>query len=192
MSGVCLPLLKLLPSLRELDISGRQRTDSGLWGMALTDFNLDHIVQLEQLKSLNVGETAITDRGAGQLAAMRNLETLDLHGTSVTARGMAALVDMPNLRRLRLWRAKGIDDSAIPHFLKMKNLEVLELQETNVTDAGLEQLAGMTRLKRLYVGASKVTPGKVEALRKSSPDRLISWWPKPKEAASAESEDEER
>ena len=193
MSGVCLPLLKLLPSLRELDISGSQRTDSGLWRIALTDFNLDHIVQLGQLERLNIGETSITDRGVARLAEMKNLDTLDLHSTSVTARGIAALADadMPKLRRLRLWQAQGIDDSAVPHFLKMKNLEVLELQETSVTDAGLEQLAEMKGLKRLYVGASKVTPEKGEALRKSSPDRLISWWPKPKEIPSAESKDEE-
>ena len=49
MSGVALPLLKRPPSLRELNVSGWQRTDSGLWGVAITDFNIDNIVQLEQL-----------------------------------------------------------------------------------------------------------------------------------------------
>jgi len=31
MSGAALPLLKLLPGLKRLSVSGQQRTDSGLW-----------------------------------------------------------------------------------------------------------------------------------------------------------------
>ena len=74
MSGVALPLLKLLPSLRELNVSGLQRTDSGEWGVAINDFNMDNIAQLEQLEALNLGETSVSDRGLAKLAKLTKLQ----------------------------------------------------------------------------------------------------------------------
>lgn len=178
MSGVALPLLKLLPSLRELNVSGGQRTDSGTWSVSITDFNLDNIVQLEQLEVLDIGEAAVTDRGVAKLAQMKNLQSLDLRLTSVTSKGIAALIALHKLRHLKLWQAARIDNSAIPHFLQMKSLEILEIPETGITDEGLEKLAEMKQLRKLYVGGTNVTEEQVEAFREASPDCLISWWEK--------------
>ena len=87
MSGVSLPLLKLLPSLRRLDVGGLQRTDSGLWGLALSDFNLESIEALTELDTLNLRDSKITDRGLARLEALVNLESLDLSRTPVSRRG---------------------------------------------------------------------------------------------------------
>src|SRR6185437_9681165 len=65
-SGAALPLLKSLPALRELSVSGQQRTDSGLWSVSLTDFNVGHIAQLDRLEVLDLGETNVTDRGVAE------------------------------------------------------------------------------------------------------------------------------
>ena len=190
MSGLALPLLKLLPSLKELNVSGWQRTDSGLWGVSVTDFNLDSIAELKQLEVLDLGETRITDPGLPKLLQLESLRSLDLSRTAVTARGMAALAALPNLRRLRLWQAERINDSAIPHFLEMKKLEVLELPETGISDKGLAQLQEAKHLKRLYVGGSDVTIDEVERFRKALPNCLISWWAKSADFERVENEND--
>ncbi len=180
MSGACLPLLKLLPALHELSVSGQQRTDSGLWSVAVTDFNIGQIAQLDRLDVLDLGETGISDRGVAELARLRNLHTLDLKGTRTTSKGIAALVGLPKLRHLKLWQAKEIDDAAIPSFLQMEKLEIIELPETSVTAAGLSQLAAKKSLKQLFIGGVEITPEQLETIRAGLPDCRVSWWPKPK------------
>ena len=80
---------------------------------------------------------------------------------------------------MKLWRAEGIDDAAVPHFLAMDKLEVLELPETGVTTEGLLQLSEKSGLRRLLIGGVAGTPEQVEALRQALPDCHISWWKKP-------------
>jgi hypothetical protein len=179
MSGAALPMLKLLPSLRELRVGGGQRTDSGLWSVAVTDFNVDEIAQLEQLEVLDLREAPLTDRGVTKLNQLRNLQSLDLCSTRVSAKGIAALSQLPQLRQLKLWQAKGIDDTAVPHFLAMPQLEVLEIPETNVTAGGLFELSKSKTLNHLFVGDLGVSEEQVAELRAAMPGCLISWWKKP-------------
>src|SRR3989442_1037619 len=54
MSGSALALLKTCPSLEELSVSGQQRTDSGLWSVAVTDFNVPHIATISSLQVLDL------------------------------------------------------------------------------------------------------------------------------------------
>ena len=96
---------------------------------------------------------------------MKNLHTLDLRATRVTGKGIAALSGLPRLRHLKLWKARGIDDAAVPVFLRMENLEVLELPETSITAQGLAQLSGeagletaLHRRHRHHAGAGRGTP----------------------------------
>ena len=63
LTGACLPLLKIMPALRKLDVGGIQRVDSGLWGLALTDANLEQIAALTQLRSLNLSGANLNDFG---------------------------------------------------------------------------------------------------------------------------------
>jgi internalin A len=181
MSGSALPLLKALPALKELSVSGQQRTDSGLWSVAVTDFNVRQIAALTQLEMLDLGETNLTDRGASELAGLKNLQTLDLHGTRVTSKGLAALAGLTKLRHLKLWKAKGIDDAAVAVFLQMQPLEALEIPETSVTFAGLEELAASPhqRLKHLFIGGLDLSAEQVEQLRQAMQSCQISWWQKP-------------
>ncbi len=73
MSGATLPLLKSFPALRVLDVSGQQRTDSGLWSVAVTDFNIDSIAQIERLEVLDLGDTGVSDRGIAKLSQLKEL-----------------------------------------------------------------------------------------------------------------------
>ena len=111
---------EILARARELSVSGQQRTDSGLWSVSVTDFNVSHIAQLDQLEVLDLGETNVSDRGIAELAHLKNLQTLDLRATRVTSKGIAALSGLPKLRHLKLWKARGIDDAAVPTLLQME------------------------------------------------------------------------
>ena len=97
----------------------------------------------------------------------------------MTSKGLAALSGLPRLRHLKLWKANGIDDAAIPVLLKMENLEVLELPETSITAQGLAQLSARRHLKQLFIGGIEITPEQAETLRKALPGCQVSWWKKP-------------
>ena len=76
----------------------------------------------------------------------------------MTGKGLAALSGLPKLRHLKLWKARGIDDAAVPVFLQMESLEVLELPETSITARGLAQLSAKRGLKQLFIGGIDITP----------------------------------
>jgi hypothetical protein len=179
MSGTALPLLKSLPALKSLSVSGQQRTDSGLWSVSVTDFSIPHIAAISKLEVLDLGETTITDRGLAELARLKHLHTLDLRGTRITSKGLAALASLPELRHLKLWKARSIDDAAIPVFLQMPHLASLELPETGVTAAGLSQLSAHSGLKHLFLGGLSLSEAELAALRTAMPHCHISWWAKP-------------
>src|ERR1043166_1161820 len=75
MSGACLPLLKSYAALKELSLSGQQRTDSGLWSGAVTVLNARHIAAISNLEMLDLGQTSLSDRGVSELAGLKNLHT---------------------------------------------------------------------------------------------------------------------
>lgn len=125
LTGSCLSSLKLLPALTDLDAGGIQWVDSGVWGLPLTEANLQQIGALQQLKSLSLNGATVTDRGAdkpGQAEAERkelrglaalsglvNLERLDLSRTPVSPANLEPLRKMPKLRDIRLAMAPNID-----------------------------------------------------------------------------------
>lgn len=174
MSGAALPLLKLMPALRKLDVSGEQRTDSGLWSIAVSDFNIDHIAALTGLEALNLEGTKISDRGLAKLASLKNLRELNLSRTRTTSRGMQVLTDLP-LRHLKLWQAQGINDDAVSAFNQLGQLEILEVPETKMS---LEGLQGLTNdsIKQLFIGGLPATDGELSELKAALPNCSISWW----------------
>jgi Leucine-rich repeat (LRR) protein len=186
MTGLALPLLRLLPSLKRLDLNGSQRTDSGRWGLMLTDVNVESLSALTQLEFLNMGGAMVSDVGMKALAPLVNLETLDLSRMDITSTGLEPLIRLPKLRRLNLWQSARIDDKAAPYLLRMKNLETLDLSDTSVTGALLDQLEGMKQLKLLFLAGAKVTAERVEQFRHARPDCRVVWAPKYKEVKSPE------
>lgn len=118
LTGSSLPLLKLVPALVDLDVGGIQRVDSGLWGLPLSEQNLQRLGELRQLRRLNLNGATLNDRGTDRpghpdaerkqlpdlsgLAALTNLEYLDLTRLPVSAEALATLGKLPKLRELRL------------------------------------------------------------------------------------------
>ena len=98
----------------------------------------------------------------------------------MTSKGIAALSGLPRLRHLKLWKARGIDDAAVPAFLRMENLEVLELPETSITAQGLARLSDEAGPEAaLSSAASTSRRSRPRHSRKALPGCLVSWWRKP-------------
>ncbi|MFN3326013.1 MAG: leucine-rich repeat domain-containing protein [Bryobacteraceae bacterium] len=186
MSGLALPLLRLLPSLKNLDVNGSQRTDSGRWGLMLTDVNVESIAALTQLEVLNMGGAIVSDVGMFAIEKLVNLHTLDVSRMEITAKGLDPLTRLPELRRLNLYQATRIDDSAAEFIAAMKKLEILDLSETAITDAFLDTAERMKQLRMVMVDGTKVSPERVEQFRKRRPDVRIFWAPRYKEVTSEE------
>lgn len=178
MNGTSFPQLRLLPKLRELSIAGKQRTDSGLWSVDVTDFNVDHIARLSQLESLDLSGSSLSDRGIAKLSQLRALRKLDLSRTDVTADGIAALSDLRQLRHLKLSHASKVSDQTVPHLLQMQRLEIIELHETAITMTGLSQFSSRPTLRQLFIGGIKCQPNEIEQLRAILPNVQISGWPR--------------
>lgn len=186
MSGLALPLLRLLPNLRSLDVNGSQRTDSGRWGLMLTDVNIETIAALTKLEVLNIGGATVSDAGMEALSALVNIHTLDLSRMEITAKGLKPLTALPKLQRLNLWQSVRIDDLAVTELAAMKSLAILDLGDTSITDDSLTKLQKMPALKTVFVGGTNVTPQAVERFRKARPDCRIIWSPKYKDVKSEE------
>jgi Leucine-rich repeat (LRR) protein len=193
LTGEALPQLELLPALRRLDVSGIQRVDSGLWGLPLTDQNVDRIARLTRLESLDLSGATLADRGTdrpghelaerkemrqvARLAPLTNLERLDLSRLPVTTGDLAFLARFTRLRELRLGLAPNVDDGIVTVLAQLPALESLYLGGTGLTGAGLEALSALPGLKQLWLGGSQVSQAAVEAFRQKRPECRVHWWP---------------
>ncbi|PYT30627.1 MAG: hypothetical protein DMG57_07710 [Acidobacteria bacterium] len=168
LTGACLSLLKMMPELHRLDLGGIQRVDSGLWGLALTDANLEQIAALRQLRSLNLSGANLNDFGGAdrpertllrselrdlsKLKALVNLEVLDLSNTPVSDDALGVLRALPKLRELRLGLAGNIHDRSVPVLLGMARLEAVYLAGSGLSQQGVEQLRKNGHFRTLDAG----------------------------------------
>ena len=194
LSGAALAALKMLPSLRRLDLGGIQRVDSGLWGLALSERNLERIAGLSQLESLSLRGATLSDRGVDrpghelalrsevrglpQLGALTKLRRLDLGQLPLRTDDLAWLKHLTGLEELSLDGPPGIDDAIADTVLELERLEFLNLSGTSLSDHGLERLAEAQSLERLLVGDTDVSERAVDEFRSSRPECALAWWPK--------------
>jgi hypothetical protein len=113
---VGLQVLRAMPRLARLDISGKQRTDSGLWFVGLTDIGLDPVATVADLAELNISGTPITARGLEKLRALRGLQ------------------------KLNLLACKRVGDDAAAQLAAMPSLKWVELKDTGMTEKGFAEL----------------------------------------------------
>jgi F-box/leucine-rich repeat protein 14 len=83
-----------------------------LRGSKVSDDDLDWIVQLHEIKELNLANTPVTDAGVEKLGGLEYLSSLNLGGTRVTDQGIAALGNLRDLARLRVIDT-GVTDDAL-------------------------------------------------------------------------------
>src|SRR5436190_708786 len=116
LTDVGLQALRHLPGLTYLDISGAQRTDSGLWSVSLTEFGVETIATLRELRELHMDGMPVSARSIEKLKVLTKLERIDLQGC----------------RRL--------GDDAAPLLAAMPALRIVDLKGTALTEKGLAEL----------------------------------------------------
>ena len=116
-------------------------TLQGLWlqNTQITDDEMVHLANLENLRLLNLRGTLVTDAGIEHLGKLSTLRFLDLNGTDITDAGLSALKKFPDLQWLYL-NGTNVTDAGLVHFGQMNQLQWLFLEDTAVTEAAIMKL----------------------------------------------------
>lgn len=112
--------------------------------------DLERVVRLDKLASLNLNDSSITDDGLSQLTGLRDLEVLDLRNTAITDAGLAHLSAFPKLEHLNLSRTQ-ITGAGLTHVGRLGQLRVLMLSENRIDDESLSHLSNLGRLELLFL-----------------------------------------
>ena len=123
----------------------------------LSNASLAHLRSLDQLRMLDISQTAISDAGILSLRDHPQLAILLLpEGT--TDHALDVLADLPALRELNLDRAH-ITDQGLSKLAALPLLEILDLSATEISDAGIASLGKLPHLKQLVLGGTITDAG---------------------------------
>lgn len=134
-----LKVLKELPKLRGLSLSGQTGKSPPQGNGRITDAGLREIAALSSLESLDLRANRITDAGLKELRSLTRLRSLDLSMNAITDDGLRELQALKQLESLRIWDV-GLTDAALSHLYPIKSLKRLALAHAKVTETGLTRL----------------------------------------------------
>ena len=162
------------------------------------EIDIEEIVKLTELRSLNLDHSEITngdlirlansleltqihlcgtelsDAGAAELARFTRLIYLDARATFLTDAGVGRLSELTKMRELRLAQTS-VTDRGLRHLRDMDELKVLDLRHTDITDAGLSDVARLPSLRILRLTNSRVTQQGVDRLVAVRPDLNVEF-----------------
>jgi hypothetical protein len=122
-----------------------------------TDNDIDFVVQLKDIKQLDLSFTYVTDKGIKKLQELQQLEDLTLDTAEfLTDAAMAHLRANRALRRLVV-RGVDITDAGMPYVGEMTGLRSLDISYTMLGDVGLETLPNLSELEHLKIGGNMIT-----------------------------------
>ncbi|MGJ8697253.1 MAG: c-type cytochrome domain-containing protein [Verrucomicrobiaceae bacterium] len=111
--------------LAKLEPVAESLTSLQLGSTSVTEAALEAALpKMQNLKKLNLSQTAITDKGLDAVSKLSNLESLNLYGTKVSDEGIKKLKSLTNLKKLYLWDSQATPEGG--EALK-KELPQLEL-----------------------------------------------------------------
>ena len=115
-----LQALRYLTGLTHLDLTGMQRTDSGLWSVSLTELGVGAIATLKELRQLKLDGLPVSGRWLERLKGLTKLETLSLQGcTRIGDDAGAAIVAWPKLKAVDL-KGTGMTGEALASIRQAK------------------------------------------------------------------------
>lgn len=168
-----------IKNLREVDIYySKKVTDAGLRSLAgLTKLEVLNIGRVNsqgdglaslsgsKLKSLNVTGMKLTEAAAKAIGGFTSLEHLDLGQCEITSGMLGELTRLKKLRELKLFIAKGLDDSAFGHLSNLTALTNLSCRGMqSLTGKGLGAFTALKRLTELDLSSTGVTGAEVGRL----------------------------
>lgn len=175
-----LPLARLMPALKRLDLSGAVLSDKGLKPLAalknlrtlvlpestvapIHGTGLADLAPLTQLQDLTAANTAFTDEGLANLKMFPALKSLNLLGTRITGAGFETLKGPSRLQVIHLEGTR-CNDAGLRHLGNLVGLRQLYLEATQVTDAGLQHLDRLTSLNILHLDDTAIVGSGFAAL----------------------------
>ncbi|HQU82873.1 MAG TPA: hypothetical protein PKY59_07100 [Pyrinomonadaceae bacterium] len=136
-----------------------------------SDKDIEKILYLSGLDSLQIWETEITDETLKKLSNFKKLRVLGIDSTQVTDDGLCYLSEITSLERLSVYSTE-INGSCFPQLTKL-NLKQLDIGWTNVGDDSIQFLKQMKSLKYLRIIDTKITESGFLELEENLPDCRI-------------------
>jgi Leucine Rich repeat len=186
-TGTGLAHLRILKSLRSVEISGLDVTDAALAHLAslpqlqklalrnahgITDAGMAHVAKMTELRDLTLFSPGITDVGIGQLVRLRHLQKLSLR--PITDAGLKHLAGLTELQELDLSHTD-ISDAGLSCLKDMESLRTLNLAfDHGISDTGLRNLHALRLLRKLNLDYTWVSDAEVAAARAVNPGLAIS------------------
>jgi serine/threonine protein kinase len=158
--------LAQLPNLKILKLNGNHVSGKALanfkelrglelHGNPVSDETVDHLLKVNKLAEIDLGDTAITDSGGVKLAAHRSFTEILLQDTKVGDGTTRALLKLPNLVAINLSGTK-ITSKVIPAIAASRTIQRLDLNKTAMDNRAVGLIGKMTQLTRLDIGGSPV------------------------------------
>ncbi len=122
-----------------------------------TDNILDRVVEVKNLKRLDLSFTYVTDRGIERLQHLRELEELNLDTAEFLTDASASYLRANKRLRKLVFRGVDITDVGLPYLAELTALESLDLSQTMLGDNGLESLPALTELRELNLGGTRIS-----------------------------------
>ena len=145
--------------------TGGQPVAADLRASWVTDSDMPLLLQMKDLKRLDLSLTRISDRGMRALKTAPSIEELNLSfAEQITDEGAATVKNWKHLRHLNL-RGTKITDATLEFLSGAASLEWLDIGWAQITDTGLDHLASLTNLRALTMGGNKLTDTSLRFLR---------------------------
>ncbi len=144
------------------------------WMENITDKGVEYLVELANLRMLDIGHSKLTERGYEALGTIESLEYLDVPSVGITDSCVQHLSKLTNLRNLEASGASKtpLSDLTLQYQSKLTNLEELVTGGTLFTDKGVSYLTNLKKLRKLWLftapqmtNQSLVHIGKLKELR---------------------------
>lgn len=139
-----------------------------------SDKNVEKILHLSGLDSLQLWETEITDETLKNLPKLLRLRVLGIDSTEVTDDGLCCLSEITSLESLSVYSTE-INGSCLTHLTKL-NLKQLDIGSTNVDDDSIQYLKQMKTLNYLRIYDTKISESGFLELEESLPDCRIRFY----------------
>ncbi|MDA1050480.1 MAG: hypothetical protein O3C40_08365 [Planctomycetota bacterium] len=144
----------------------------------VTDSDLQTLVALHNLQSLDLSGSSVTDDGLQHLSTLTQLTVLNLSGTRVTDAGLENLHGLESLANLWLRQTNVTDDARLGLMVRLTKLRMLDqmtssqnstgaglnLHGAKASEAGFRLLAQMDELVDLNLAQTSITDDDLELL----------------------------
>jgi Leucine-rich repeat (LRR) protein len=120
LTNASLQILKMLPTITYLDLSGARPTPPDMPGRA--------------------AQQGIPEASLRAIAELKELRVLKLGYSAIGAEGLRILTTVATIEKLALEGCRRVNDAAMAELANWKNLKYLDVQDTQVTPTGVDAL----------------------------------------------------